>query len=290
MLAGSAVLTVLVFGLLLPVFGSFSKKSLWAVISFLIAIVFLGIAHFYSGYEMGKAKPNSLVYYLNADRSEALWATYDTDLDNWTKSYLGEYPKKAEAINANVMFSKYNAAFTFTSKAPLKAIPKPTILFLEDVIIGNQRHLKILIAPNRKVNRYDIFANEKMPIYNLKANHVKLIGQKGSLYQRTGTRVLSYYVVNNEPLELEFSISTKSVLDMSLLESSFDLMNNPLFTMTKRSSEMMPMPFVLTDAVVIQQKIKSSEKVVFEETQIIVPALEVKNDSLVQTVDTVKIK
>ena len=50
------------------------------------------------------------------------------------------------------------------------------------------------------------------------------------------------------------------------------------------------MPFVLTDAVVIQQKIKSSEKVVFEETQIIVPALEVKNDSLVQTVDTVKIK
>ena len=46
----------------------------------------------------------------------------------------------------------------------------------------------------------------------------------------------------------------------------------------------------LTEAVVIQQKIKSSEKVVFEETQIIVPALEVKNDSLVQTVDTVKIK
>jgi len=28
---------------------------------------------------------------------------------------------------------------------------------------------------------------------------VKAIAQKGSLYQRTAKRVLSYYVVNNEP-------------------------------------------------------------------------------------------
>jgi hypothetical protein len=43
---------------------------------------------------------------------------------------------------------------------------------------------------------------------------------------------------------------------MDLVESSFDLMNNPAFSMAKRRSWMMPTPFVLNDAVVITQKIK----------------------------------
>jgi hypothetical protein len=43
--------------------------------------------------------------------------------------------------------------------------------------------------------------------------------------------------------------------EMELLESSFDLMSNPLFNITKRAPWMMPTPFVLNDAVVIKQKI-----------------------------------
>jgi hypothetical protein len=39
-------------------------------------------------------------------------------------------------------------------------------------------------------------------------------------------------------------------------------MSNPLFQMQKRANWMMPTPFVLNDAVVIKQKIKSSPKMV----------------------------
>jgi hypothetical protein len=60
-------------------------------------------------------------------------------------------------------------------------------------------------------------------------------------------------VVDNEPLEMQFNVST--VFEMELLESSFDLMSNPLFNITKRAPWMMPTPFVLNDAVVIKQKI-----------------------------------
>jgi hypothetical protein len=290
MLAGSAVLTVLVFALLLPVFGSFAQKRIWVSAFLVLSLVFFGIAHFNSDYEAGKAKPNSLVYFLDADKSQAIWATYDYNLDRWTKSYLGENPQKADTIGKNNLFSKYNSAFTFTTKAPLKNLAVPTILFLRDSVAGNQRYLKIRITPNRKVNRYDIFADKKMRIYNLKANHTTLIGQKGSLYQRKNKRVLSYYVIGNEPLDLEFSIAAKSVLDMDLLESSFDLMNNPLFSMIQRTSEMMPTPFLLTDAIIIQKKIEPSEKTVLTEAHIIVPTFEARNDSIVQTVDTIKIK
>jgi hypothetical protein len=68
--------------------------------------------------------------------------------------------------------------------------------------------------------------------------------------------MLSYYVVDDIPLELQFSISSSEKLDMNLVESSFDLMTNPQFSMAKRRNWMIPTPFVLTDAVIIKQKIK----------------------------------
>ena len=114
------------------------------------------------------------------------------------------------------------------------------------------------ISPNRNVNRYDIFANEKMIFYNLKANGATALAQKGSLYLRKGTRLISYYVVDNDPLELQFSIAVNATFDMDLMESSFDLLTNPKFRITKRLPWMMPMPFVLNDAVVIQKKIVPS--------------------------------
>jgi hypothetical protein len=260
-LFGSAILTVLTFGLLLPIFGKFSKKGIWSLLFLAAAIGFFAKAHYESGYEFGKAKSNSLLYIYDADTNKANWVTYDTNLDSWTKEYLGENPKDAAPSNETPLFSKYNSGFTYSSDAPIKILKKPSIEFLEDRIVGNRRYLKIIISPNRKVNRYDIYANEKMALYNFKANGVRSLDQKGSRYERNGKKILSYYVVDNAPLEIQFSISVSSILDMELIESSFDLMTNPLFKMAKRENWMMPTPFVLNDAAVIKEKIKPSQNV-----------------------------
>ena len=255
-LFGSAILTVLSFTLLLPIFGAFAKKGIWIVIFLILSIGFFAKAHLDSGYELGKAKSNSLVYIYDADTNKASWATYDTNLDSWSKIYLGQNPKKTESTNTLPLFSKYNSGFSYIVDAPNKNLAKPSIEFIEDQILGNQRFLKIRISPNRNVNRYDIFANNKMAIYYFKANGVSTLGQKNALYKRKGKKIVSYYVVENAPLEMEFSINPNAVFDMELLESSFDLMTNPIFNMQKRENWMMPTPFVLTDAVVIREKIK----------------------------------
>ena len=259
-LFGSAILTALTFGLLLPVFGSFMRKGMSSVILLVLAICFFAKAHYYSGYELGKAKSNSLVYILDSDKNKATWATYDINLDEWTKTYLGQNPKEAKELNGSPLKSKYNSSFTFTADAPIKNISRPTIEFLKDSIVGGNRYLKIRITPTRKVNRYDVFANENVVIQNFKANGLTLLGQKGTKYERKGKKLLSYYVVDQLPLEIEFNVATASVLDLELLESSFDLVSNPLFSMAKRAHWMMPTPFVLNDAVIIKQKIKASVK------------------------------
>jgi len=255
-LYGSAVLTVLLFGLLLPIFGAFAKKGAWIVVFFLTSIAFFGYASYHSGYEYGKAKSNSLLYVYNADNNSAVWTTYDTNLDEWTKSYLGEKNQKAVGLNTLPLASKYNTTFTYSAIAPVVDVPKPTIQFLRDSVIGNNRYLKIKITPNRKVNRYDIYANPKMTFFNFKANGVATSGEKGNRLQREDSKILCYYVVANEPLEMEFYINKSSIFDMDLIESSFDLMSNPLLNVKPRNDWMMPTPFVLNDAILIQQKIK----------------------------------
>ena len=259
-LVGSAVLTVLTFTLLLPIFGSFTRKGSWAILFFALSVGLFIKAHQSSGYVYGKAKPNSLVYILNGDTNKANWATYDTNLDEWTKGYLGEKPKNASSLNTNKLYSKYGSQYTFMADAPVKNIQKPTIDFVRDSVIGNQRYLKIVITPNRKVNRYDIFDNGKTTLHHLKANGAQSIDVKSNIIAKKTNKILSYYVVNNLPLELEFSINSNEKLDLSLAESSFDLMQNPAFSLAKRRDWMIPTPFVLTDAIIVKQKIKPSLK------------------------------
>jgi hypothetical protein len=287
-LYGSAILTVLTFALLLPTFGSFAKKGKWGLVFLLASVGFFAQAHYESGYEKGKAKSNSLLYVYDAESKVANWVTYDKNLDSWTKSYLGENPKAPQALNATPLFSKYNSKFTFATATSPRTVPLPLIQFLRDSIAGNQRYLKIKISPNRKVNRYDIFANEKMAITNFKANGAMPLEQKGTSLLRHGMKIVSYYVVDNEPLVMEFSIDRSNVFDMQLLESSFDLMQNPLFTMNKRAYWMMPTPFILNDAVVIKQRITPSQPIL-NQTPLISPQ-PVKKAHRINTVDSLKVE
>ncbi|WP_396165943.1 M28 family peptidase [Flavobacterium sp.] len=257
-LVGSSVLTVLSFSLLLPIFGSFPRKGIWAAFFLLLSFGFFAKAHQSSGYAKGTAKPNSLVYIVNGDTNKANWATYDTNLDEWTRGYLGQNPKNAEVLNTNKLYSKYGSKYTFMADAPAKKIAKPTIEFITDSVLGANHYFKIVITPNRKVNRYDIFANDKLTINHLVANGVKGLDIKSNIISKKSNKLLSYYVVDNFPLTLEFSIHASQKLDLNLVESSFDLMTNSQFKMNQRKDWMMPKPFVLTDAVVIMEKLRAT--------------------------------
>jgi hypothetical protein len=96
-------------------------------------------------------------------------------------------------------------------------------------------------------------------------------------------------VVDNEPLILDFCIPKNTLFDMDLLESSFDLLHNPAFKIHPRENWMMPTPFVLTDAVVIRQKIKPT---LITARKAIAPSVQIgiSKDSTVQNNDTLKAK
>ena len=66
---------------------------------------------------------------------------------------------------------------------------------------------------------------------------------------------MRYYVADNDSLEVSYTIKKEIPVSFTVLEYSFDLLDNNQFTINKRPKHTMPKPFVITDAIVIKNTI-----------------------------------
>ncbi len=262
MLVISAVFTVLLFGLLIPVLASFRKKKSFALLFLLLAFVaFLG-AHFESDFSDDRHKPNSLIFLQDADLQKSYWVTYDHLLDSWTKNYLGDSPLDAKEIISNVASSKYGTGFSYAVETQQKELPLPEIKRIKDTIVGDYREVSLLISPQRKVNRLALFADEEAVFKEFEVNGLPLPKNSNTgnaVDKRRSKILLSYYVSDNDSLEVEYSFHKDSKYPITLQEISFDLLEHPQFTIPERKSSEMPKPFITTDAIIYQKVINLDE-------------------------------
>lgn len=248
MLIATSVLTTLVFLLLLPVYSYYKRKSQWAYLCMLGFVAFLISAHFKSGFDAANPKPTSLLYVLDADTGSAQWATYEEQVSDWTKQYIGMVPPVTEELAGRQISSKYSTGFSFVADAPLKGIPVPLIEKTRDTLIGGERILNLRISPQRQVNRLEVYTND-IPITWAKVNGISM--PSGFLEKRSGGKLFTHYISNNEQTELVLSIPADTVLEITFYEASNDLMSNPLFSIPQRPGNAIPMPFVLNDAILV---------------------------------------
>lgn len=259
----AAILITLLFGLFLPVIGYFSRKKALALLAFLIFNVLFITAHFKSTFTEERPKPNSLVYVYDADENEATWNSYDKIVDPWTAKYFGEepivYPSNPEGFQ-----SKYGSEFTFKEEAPVIHIPEPGIVYEQtdyDSLIGLSKY-SLKIAPNRKINRMEIFADRnadfiQFTVNGLKADTVNLGANPFHVFtKRWNNRLLTYHAVNKDTLRIEFAVKEEDLPEFVLYESSYDLLENEELGVPAREKDMIPRPFVVNDAVIVKKTLK----------------------------------
>lgn len=254
MLVISCVFTVLLFGMLWPVFGYYKMKGLLSTVCLLLAILFFGIAHSKSDFSEERRKPNSLVYYKDADADKTYWLTYDKEIDEWTRQYLGENPEDASKILGDVAYNKYGTKFSLANRAPQKTIPNFEVILEADSLVENLRKVMFTIVPKRKVNKIDLYA-ENTEFQSLIFNGKEMPASRISEDYR-GTRnsaLINYYVSENDSLKVQFSVAREAPVTFKIMEYSFDLMEDAQFKITKRPNYTMPKPFVITDAVAVKR-------------------------------------
>jgi hypothetical protein len=252
LLVASTLFTTLLYFLLLPFFGLLKHKKRYAVIGVVLFFVFGIKAHIKSGYNSERPKPNSLLYVYNADTQKANWATYDNVLSEWNQQFLKTENANESTSALNIISSKYNTKFTHTAEAPLKSLKSPEIMVVQDTVVGSHRKLNICVTHQREVNRLEVYTN-KMSIKNAVINGQSLT--KEFLEKRTSGRLFTYYISSNDFTEIELTIENNSPLELTFYEASNDLLSNPLFTVPKRPTENIPMPFVLNDAILLIKSI-----------------------------------
>ncbi len=252
MLLISGVLLALIFGLMVLTF--YQKKSSWMLkLSCLFAIIFFGLATYNSGFSVDKKKPNSIVYIQNSDTKTAYFGTYNNTLDTYTKQIFDDTAVQGSIKNAETK-SKYNTRFRYHKKTDYKNISSSEIKVDFDTIIGNKRFLEVLVIPKRKVNKLEFITKNKITLKQFKVNDVLV--NKGKNYTVKSGTFLVYHIANSDKeISLSFSIDKEEPLDIILNEISYDLLTNSNFNIKPRSEEMMPMPFVTNDAIIISKKL-----------------------------------
>ena len=255
MLLISCIFTVLLFGLLLPIFAYYKWKSILSAICFLLAISFFVVAHSKSDFSEERRKPNSLVYYKDVDNKKTFWLTYDKEIDEWTAKYLGKNPKADAATLAEAPYSKYGFNYSFAAEAPVKNISNFEVILEEDFLVDNFRNVKLVIVPKREVNKIDLYGVGNISFKALEFNGKEMPVSNFSKNYR-GTKnpaLINYYVSPNDSLKVKFTVEKDVPVVFKVLEYSFDLMDNPNFDIQERPKYTMPKPFVITDAVTVKR-------------------------------------
>lgn len=273
----SCIFTVLLFGLLFSVFGFFRMKRSLALLCLIAAVGFFIEAMVTSSFSETRQKPNSLIYYQNADDGKSYWVTYDEILDDWTRGYLGDDPVAASEYIVSAAGSKYNTSFRYAAEAPHKDIPPFEVILNHDTLVGNSRDVSFTIVPKREVTELFLYADttntySKLSFNGMEANKDENGNVLANVYNK---RLMRFYVSENDSLRVDYTTTQGGSFEFTVLEYSFDLLNHPQFTINKRAANMMPKPFINTDAIVVKRSFSIPElkPAIEDSTKIVQPEI-----------------
>jgi len=252
----AAVLAALLFGLLLPVLGHYRKKQLLALGALIAGIVCIGFAFAKANFSTTQPESTSLVYLIDQQQETAQWATYDAAVNDWTALKMGANAQKPPR-DGNTIESKYGTGFNFVATAPYVKMPEIAISVIKDTTVNDLRTVQLRITSDKAMNRIEVFVDKKCTFKDARINGLTPKTDKKSgnvLDRRRGNRLVSYYVVDNEPLALSLTFTTDQQPELLFYGASFDLLKTKELNMKPRPATMMSMPFVLNDAILRKQK------------------------------------
>ncbi|NNK29870.1 MAG: M20/M25/M40 family metallo-hydrolase [Flavobacteriaceae bacterium] len=253
MLISTTLLTSLIFFLLLPLLGHYKIKRGLSYLFLLLFTGFLIDAHISHDFDDQNAKPTSLLYVLDEDTNTAHWATYEKVPSLWTTQYLDEKIETPEKLTGKTISSKYSTRFSQVALAPLKPIKGPELQISRDTTIGKLRMVELAVNPQRAVNRLEVFTN-KVNLNSAIVNGIPL--SEYYLANRPGGKLINHYISDNDSTFLKLTYPAEEELELTFYEASNDLLTHELFSIPPRPEDIIPMPFVLNDAILVTKSLR----------------------------------
>jgi len=258
MLVISAVFTVLLFGLLIPIIQQYKNYKKWVHLFLFIGCLLLVTASLKATYNEDRKQPNSILYVLDVNKNEAYWASYNNKSDAFTQQFLGDHPAKG-SYDKNTTASKYKTNIQLHTKTQIRNFKKPLISIVSDTIVNDTRKVCLSLVTQRNANKFEILTHTPIKFKSFKVNDEALKNEptNGYVLNISKGTIMGYYITKeSELIDLEFIVAKDQKFDIDVLEVKYDLFTNSQFNFKPRSKSMIPTPFVLNDATVIKMNLK----------------------------------
>jgi hypothetical protein len=203
------VMALLLIGLIIPHLLVMLKPHRWLLPAGagLLSLGFM-IWGAMSGYDSRNPRPDTLVYCLNADTSEAYWATLNRRRDEWTSQFISE---KAETTLLDEFIPMSGRAF-LKSQAARAALVAPEIKLLGEETSNGMRSLRLRITSLRQAPIVTIALEPQVEVVRAAIDGRQIYGE-GLPGAETGQfSAINYFAFPKEGVDLALTVKSPKTI------------------------------------------------------------------------------
>ncbi len=265
----SGLMAALLFGLFIPYIEFLTSGRRWIVPAVLgvLAIVMFIKGNAASNFDAAQPHPDSIFYFLDADRGHARWVSLDSRPDSFTSQFFQHHvrggwlpritglatadtptPSLARISTKYRDFAHLNRGRTTEGDAPLINAPQPELKVLDDSTIAGTRTVKMHIASARGAS----IVWMSVPV------GVTVIGSSID-GKSPGDRITDgwsgwYWHAPASGFDLELKLAAPAPFLVTVIDQTDGLPATPDFTFKRRPAVAMPTPFLFFDSTTLVRK------------------------------------
>jgi hypothetical protein len=246
------VLVVLALGLLAPHISLMTTPSKWFLPGAL-TVISLGLiitGGLTSGFSPRHPQPVNLIYCLNGDTGNAVWASTGNQTSGWTAQFL------SQEMQGQVLsdFFPFISREYLTSRATAAALPTPKVEVLDENLDNGVRTLHLHITSLRQAPVITVAVETETEVQVTRINEREL--EPGHTYvsgtpkNRWGMR---FYALPSEGLELTMQVKSPYTVRLKVVDQSYSLPAFPNLASDSLPDDLMWAPFSVNNSTLVSK-------------------------------------
>lgn len=253
LLVALPVMVMLLYGLLIPVFGLMAGARRWrlpagAALAALALMLLGGLTG-----RFDKRNPNTdhVFYAMNADAGKAVWGSTDRRPDEWTSQFLGERPERGPLSD----FVPTSFSGFLKKEAPLAPLTPTSVQLLGDETAGGRRTVRMKINSSSPVLNLTVPPGEQQAsVLSSAVNGKRVEAPPGPPNQPPGGPWgLQYWAPPAEGFDLTLELSAAQPFKLQVADQWYGLPDIPGASFRPRPDYLMPTPFSNSDTTLVSK-------------------------------------
>ena len=236
--AGVVALVVLLLALLLPHLNLVAAPNQWLLpgIAVVVALVFIVMGSWTSGFNRDRPQPSNIFYALNADSGKAVWASTDEPLNNWTADFFTEGVKKGPI--SDYIPSIYKG---FSSgPAPVAPLAPPEVALVDDKTTDGVRNVRLHLTSRRQAPFMNLTLESASDVLGASVNGKPIANSQVLQPDPNRPWQLAYYGPPAEGIDLDLQLRPSQPLHLRVMDQSFELPSSLTSSFKPRPADKIP--------------------------------------------------